>query len=227
MITLFTALSIEFELLERVKPMSTFIMLIILCSFLLVAWSGRQINGYFQLLFKNFFRFVPKEKEFKESIGFSLGSNFLLFLNFFISLSLCLFLFTKGFIATDESIFLSLIFSTLFILIVQFGFRFIGYVSGETSIIESSSQINKNTFQLGGIFLLVLATVWILNEKNSIVFSYLFVGFMIFILLMRVIKGILLVLKRRIKWYYFILYLCALEILPAIAFSKLLMDFFK
>jgi len=41
------------------------------------------------------------------------------------------------------------------------------------------------------------------------------------LLVWRIVKGLLLAVQLRYKWYYLILYLCTLEILPLLILSKL------
>ena len=227
MILFFVALSPEFKLLEREAQMSTILLFIVMSSFLLVGWSGMRTNGFLNLLIKNFFRFSPKEKEFKESLKINTGATFLLFLNFFIALSLCFFLLLNEQIARWESAVFALISSAVFLFLQQFGFRFVSFLSGEKEVTEAITTINRNTWQFGGILLLILALVWTLNTKQSELLSYSFLILLFLMLILRMIKGLLLSFKKRIRWYYFILYLCTLEILPAFVFLKLAQGFFQ
>jgi hypothetical protein len=221
------ALSPEFKLLEREAQMSTILLSIAIVSFLFVGWSGMRTNGFLNLLVKNFFRLSPKEKEFKETLKINFGATLLLFLNFFIALSLCFFLLLSQHISKVESSLFALLASAVFLVIQQFGYRFVSFLSGEKEVTEAITTINRNTWQFGGILLLVLATTWTLNPKFHEGFGYSFVFLLFLMLVLRMTKGLLLSLKKRIRWYYFILYLCTLEILPAFVFIKLAFGFFQ
>lgn len=227
MMLLSNVLSEKIELIERVRPMSTTLLLIVLTCFLFVAWSGIKTNGFLIFLVKNFMRLNPKEKEFKEALKVSGSSNFLLFVNFLTSISICLFLIFKNFITINESILLSIITSLTYVFTQQFGYRFVAFISGEKEIIDAASTINRNTWQFAGILLLTLSFSWILKESFSIVYTYIFLGVIFLIFILRIGKGLLFIIKRRIKWYYFILYLCVFEILPALIFLKLVSMFFE
>ena len=227
MILFLIPLSPEFKLLEREVQMSTLLLSIAIFSFILIGWSGIRNNGFLNLLIKNFFRLSPKEKEFKESLKINFGSSLLLFINFFIALSLCFFLLFNEKISRWESVFFSIISSLVFLFIQQFGYRFVSFLSGEKEVSEAVTTINRNTWQFGGMLLLILSILWILNFKHAEVLSYSFFMLLFLMLILRMIKGLLLTFKKRIKWYYFILYLCALEILPAFIFLKLAFGYFQ
>ena len=117
MILFLIAFSPEFKLLEREAQLSTLLLSIAIFSFILIGWSGMRAQGFLNLLIKNFFRLSPKEKEFKESLKISFGSTLLLFINFFIALSLCFFLVFSEQISKWESVFFSIISSVVFLFI--------------------------------------------------------------------------------------------------------------
>jgi len=117
--------------------------------------------------------------------------------------------------------------SAVFIFIQQFGYRFVSFLSGETAVLDNISTINRNTWQFGGILLLILATIWTLNLQLYKIMSFCFLIILFLLLILRIVKGLSLTFKKRIKWYYFILYLCALEILPAFIFIRLAFGFFQ
>jgi len=227
MILFLIPLSPEFKLLEREVQMSTLLLSIAIFSFILIGWSCIRNNGFLNLLIKNFFRLSPKEKEFKESLKINFGSSLLLLINFFIALSLCFFLLFNEKISRWESVFFSIITSLVFLFIQQFGYRFVSFLSGEKEVSDAVTTINRNTWQFGGMLLLILSILWMLNLKHAEVLSYSFFILLFLMLILRMIKGLLLTFKKRIKWYYFIFYLCALEILPAFIFLKLAFGYFQ
>jgi hypothetical protein len=227
MIPFFVALSPEFKLLERETQLSTQLLLIVIFCFFLIGWSGMRTNGFFNLLVKNFFKFSTKEKEFKETLKINFGSNLLLTINFFLSLSLCVFLVFQNYLSVWNASILAIVSSFLFLFLQQFGFRFVAFLAGVNDITDAIVSVNRNVWQFGGIVLLVLATIWTLNLNQNTILSISFFVILILMLLLRIIKGLLLSFKKRIRWYYFILYLCTLEILPAFVFIKLALGFFQ
>jgi hypothetical protein len=227
MIPFFVALSPEFKLLERETQLSTQLLLIVIFCFFLIGWSGMRTNGFFNLLVKNFFKFSTKEKEFKETLKINFGSNLLLTINFFLSLSLCVFLVFQNYLTVWNASLLAIVSSFLFLFLQQFGFRFVAFLAGVNDITDAIVSVNRNVWQFGGIVLLILATIWTLNLNQNTILTIIFFVILILMLLLRIIKGLLLSFKKRIRWYYFILYLCTLEILPAFVFIKLGLGFFQ
>ncbi len=227
MIPFFVALSPEFKLLERETQLSTLLLLIVIFCFFLIGWSGMRTNGFFSLLVKNFFKFSTKEKEFKETLKINFGSNLLLTINFFISLSLCVFLVFQNYLSVWNASILATVSSFLFLFLQQFGFRFVAFLAGVNDITDAIVSVNRNVWQFGGVVLLVLSTIWTLNQNQNTILTIIFFAILVLMLLLRIIKGLLLSFKKRIRWYYFILYLCSLEILPAIVFIKLAIGFFQ
>lgn len=227
MIPFFVALSPEFRLLERETQLSTLLLLIVIFCFFLIGWSGMRTNGFFSLLVKNFFKFSTKEKEFKETLKINFGSNLLLTINFFLSLSLCVFLVFQNYLSVWNASILAIVSSFLFLFLQQFGFRFVAFLAGVNDITDAIVSVNRNVWQFGGVVLLVLATIWTLNLNQNTILTFSFFVILSLMLLLRIIKGLLLSFKKRIRWYYFILYLCTLEILPALVFVKLALGFFQ
>jgi hypothetical protein len=227
MTSFFVTLSPEFKLLERETQLSTLLLLIVIFCFFLIGWSGMRTSGFFSLLVKNFFKFSTKEKEFKETLKINVGSNLLLTINFFLSLSLCVFLVFQNYLSVWNASILAIVSSFLFLFLQQFGFRFVAFLAGVSDISDAIVSVNRNVWQFGGIVFLVLATIWTLNLNQNTILTISFFVILILMLLLRVIKGLLLSFKKRIRWYYFILYLCTLEILPALVFIKLALGFFQ
>ena len=227
MIPVFIALSPELKLLEREMPLSTILLPIVIISFFLVGWSGMRTVGFITILIKNFLRISPKESEFTESLKITIGSTILLFFNFFLSLTTCFFLLLNDHLPMIQSSGFAILTSAVFIFIQQFGYRFVSFLSGETAVLDNISTINRNTWQFGGILLLILATIWTLNLQLYKIMSFCFLIILFLLLILRIVKGLSLTFKKRIKWYYFILYLCALEILPAFIFIRLAFGFFQ
>jgi hypothetical protein len=219
-------LSLEFELVERTTQLTTFLISISLSSTLILSISKIGTEQLLTSLLQNFFRLNQKEKEFKEALKIGFRTNTLLLLNFIVTFTLCSFLyFQKSFDGAINWL-ISLGITLAFLVLQIFVYRFVAFITGTKEIVEGISIINKNTWQFGGILMLALSYVWILDAKNYKVYGFVLLGILLLMLLLRIIKGILFSFNRRISWYYFILYLCTLEILPTIillkiAFSKI------
>jgi hypothetical protein len=100
-------------------------------------------------------------------------------------------------------------------------FRLVFFLSGERAILDSMSAVNKQIWSFGGFLLTSLALLWILNQEHHAIFEQLFLAICFLLFAWRIIKGLILAVQLRYKWYYLILYLCTLEILPLVILSKL------
>jgi hypothetical protein len=137
------------------------------------------------------------------------------------------FLVFQNYLTVWNASLLAIVSSFLFLFLQQFGFRFVAFLAGVNDITDAIVSVNRNVWQFGGIVLLILATIWTLNLNQNTILTIIFFVILILMLLLRIIKGLLLSFKKRIRWYYFILYLCTLEILPAFVFIKLALGFFQ
>jgi hypothetical protein len=133
-------------------------------------------------------------------------------------------------LAKDNSAWLAVNFSFLIILTLTslqvINFRLASLLSGEKPILDMMSAINKQVWSFGGFLLLVLSLFWVLNQESHIHFERLYVLIVMALMIWRMVKGLRLALQLRYKWYYLILYLCTLEILPLFILSKLALEYF-
>jgi hypothetical protein len=120
-----------------------------------------------------------------------------------------------------ETIFttLKMVFALTFLQLLNF--RLVFLLSGERAILDSISAVNKQIWSFGGFILTCMALLWILNQELQHFFEQLFFLTFSSLLVWRIVKGLLLAVQLRYKWYYLILYLCTLEILPLLILSKL------
>lgn len=215
----------DFKLELRDTQMTNAILLISLFCTGLVGISQWGTEDLFRNVSRNFLKIEQREKEFGDTGRISSGSSTLLFFNFFIAFTLCSYLFFASRFTVNTSLFFALIASVIFMFLQQVGFRIAAWMSGETNTIQPIVQLTRQTWQLGGILFLVLAVVWVLNKSNTPIFIITYFVFIGILLLFRFLKGVSFSLNHRISWYYFILYLCTLEILPLAVLMKLVVDY--
>lgn len=145
----------------------------------------------------------------------------LIVLNYIISFSTCVFLLLYEQSNMLETIWLTIkiVFALTFLQLINFRLVFI--LSGERAILDSMSAVNKQIWSFGGFILTCMALLWILNQELQHGFEQLF--FIVFssLIVWRIVKGLLLAAQLRYKWYYLILYLCTLEILPLLILTKI------
>lgn len=103
-----------------------------------------------------------------------------------------------------------------------FSIQFIGWISGEKERIKEVIVFLNVTYHAIGILLLPILFIWVVNPEWSqeLIYSVLFVY--IIVHLFRILKSISIALRKKIWWYYIILYLCGLEIWPIILVATIL-----
>ncbi len=220
-------LSLDLILNERNTGMTTYLLFAVLLGFFLIGSARISYPNLFSMLLKNFIRLKPVDNSFGEDIRISTGTTILLNLNFIFSLGLTLFLLAKNNQDMGSALIIAIGGAMTYFAINQFGFRLISVVSGEGQLIENLSFINSSLLNFGGIFLLMLAFIWSINPDLNTLFSTVLIIFLIVFYIIRIFKGLNITLRQKISWYYLILYLCTIEILPVLVVSKIIWLEFK
>ena len=223
---IYTLLS-SFELIERNTQMNSYLLVIILLCFAFVGVARVAQPDLIAQTFTGFFKVKRPDSNGFEGSKLQPSMTALIVLNYIISFSTCVFLLLYEQTNLLDTFWLTIkiVFALTFLQLINF--RIVFLLSGERSILDSMSALNKQIWSFGGFILTCLALLWILNQEMQHVFEQLF--FIVFSLLLvwRIVKGLLLAAQLRYKWYYLILYLCTLEILPLLILSKLALHNFS
>jgi hypothetical protein len=215
------ALLSSFELIERNTQMNSYLLVIILLCFAFVGVARVAQPDLIAQTFAGFFKVKRPDSNGFEGSKLQPSMTALIVLNYIISFSTCVFLLLYEQSNMLETVWLTMkiVFVLTFLQLINFRLVFI--LSGERSILDSMSAVNKQIWSFGGFILTCMALLWILNQELQHGFEQLF--FIVFssLIVWRIVKGLLLAAQLRYKWYYLILYLCTLEILPLLILSKL------
>lgn len=209
-------LEISLQITERGNQSIKIVLGILLLCVAIIALSKLNNSDLFKNVIKSFFRFKLLESNFNDETRISLWTSILLNLNFIISLTICFFLACSSFVSGSGALFYSIILSAYFIGIQQLGFRLATYLSGENMISEAIGNLTEQIWHMLGLLLLIFSLIWALNQQLSANFILLYFFILFILIAFRYIKGIFLCYKLGIKWYYLILYLCTLEIMPTL-----------
>lgn len=93
--------------------------------------------------------------------------------------------------------------------------------TGELRRLRENIQIISMTFQMIGLLLIPLTVILILNPTYFLPILYVSIAIYIAFTGVRLFRGMSYAIQNKIPWYYIILYLCSLEILPVGIFLKL------
>lgn len=215
-------LTLDIVLQERNTGMTSALLFAVLFGFLLIGLARLSYPNLFGILLKNFIRMKPIDNSFGEDIKISIGTSLLLNVNFVFSLGLTLFLLAKNQLDLGIALLIAGGGALTYFAINQIGFRIVSLVSGESKLIDNLSFISSSLLNFGGIFLLILALIWSLNPDLTLILSWILIAFLVIFYIIRIFKGLNITFRQKISWYYLILYLCTVEILPVLVVSRII-----
>jgi hypothetical protein len=207
-------LEVSLQITERGNESIKIILAILLFCVATIALSKFNNSDLFRNVTKSFFRFKLLENNFNDETRISLWTSMLLNLNFIISLTICFFLACSNFVSFNGALFYAFGLSAYFVGVQQISFRLATSLSGDNIISEAIGNLTKQIWHMLGLLFLIISLIWALNQQLSANFMLLYFFILFIIIVFRYVKGIFLCYKLGIKWYYLILYLCTLEIMP-------------
>ncbi len=199
-------------------------------AFLLLALAKRLEPRIFGITLQSFFTLGTPESLQKFEVRFNASGFILLGFSFLISLWVCFTLYVQHLGTVEQAIWyvagyeltsVQLAVSTMLIILSLIVYNFFGlfltsWLTGEKNLMRvfiTQSWVNQLFF---GFLFFALGVIWLLNSSASSyffqAFLYLFAGFYV----VRLIKILVASLLESVSWYYIILYLCTLEILPVV-----------
>ncbi len=202
--------------------------LITALTFLFLAVAIKNNEKIVRGLPRVFMFSVQTEMKLKEIMRLGSWSSLLLTLNFMVLLGVCSYLLLTDYsgLGTSVAITLSILIPTFLITLQIVPAYFVRFFSGEPLPMISLTGNTLTGYQIGSVFLGIISTVWILNPHYQ---SYAIASFLLvftFLQVARLIKNTHLLLSSGIPWYYLMLYLCSLEILPLfVAYYYVSMNF--
>lgn len=199
-------------------------------AFLLLALAKRLEPQIMGMTIRSFFTLGTPESLQKFEVRFNSTGFILLGFHCFISLLVCLTLFIQNTdIITEQNVFVlkdgfsgfQLSITALLINFSLIVYNFIGLfimslLTGERGLIRiftTQSWVNLLFF---GIVFFLLGVVWLLNPSVEDNLFYIFIYVLIAFFSFRFVKVLIASLSEGVTWYYIILYLCTLEILPLV-----------
>jgi hypothetical protein len=211
----------SFELVERNTQMNSYLLVILLLCFAFVGVARVAQPDLIAQTFSGFFKVKRPDSMGFEGSKLQPSMTALIVLNYIISFSTCVFLILYQNEHMLETIGLTLKIVAALTLLQLVNFRLVFFLSGERAILDSMSAVNKQVWSFGGFLLTSLALLWILNQEHRAFFEQLFLIICFSLFAWRIIEGLILATQLRYKWYYLILYLCTLEILPLVILTKI------
>lgn len=207
---------VQTELIPRNELVDAPSLIALIASILLVILVKYRNTHVFSITFGLFIRQMNFESTIKENWPlFSLNAWLLIF-NFVLNLCLSLYIYEyiQGNTGTWETFIKCFVFATLFLMIAFFSMIFINFLTGTNRATYLPIQITWILPQFTGIALLCLNMGSLLNQNFQNVLFYFVAGLLMWISFSRLFRSGVYLYSQRIEWYYILLYLCTLEIIP-------------
>lgn len=185
-------------------------------SFIFLALAVKSNEKIVRGLPRIFMISTQTENKLKETMRLGSFSSLLLILNFISTFGVCTYLMLDTFTEIPLMVQIGLaLLIPVGLLIVQTAPVFlVRFLTGDNIPLISISGNTLTGYQLGSAILGIIATIWILNPEYSFIA---FIGFCVIfgiLQIARLLKNTYLLLSTGTPWYYLMLYLCSLEILP-------------
>ncbi len=165
----------------------------------------------------------------RETMPLNKPSSLLLILNYFLSMGAISYMLVENStlfpLPSKAAVFLVPI---LFLLWSLTCFIVTGWLTGESDKFIAPITLKIIGAQLLGLLYFVFAIIWLFMSFESQLFINIVILMFLAESFFRIVKSVRIVFKQGVSWYYIILYLCTLEILPLLmAYYALNSDLIK
>ncbi len=204
----------RFELIERASQMNSYLLFVSLLSLTFVAYARMSTPDALSLAWKRFWKLSRGESFGFDDEKIKPETQSLFLGNFLVSLSLSTYLFFLMHFQRIEALVVALVFVVSFILFQLLNFRVGLLITDNWKLVSGISEINKQIWSFTGLIYLALSFLWLINGQATDFLKYTFVLVFIAAYIWRILKAGRACVQANLEWYYLILYLCALEIIP-------------
>ena len=204
----------RFELIERASQMNSYLLFVSLLSLTFIAYARFSTPDALTLSWKRFWKLSRVESFGFDDEKIRPETQSLLLTNFFISFCLSAFLFFLTYFQRTEAFVMALLFVVGFLLFQLLNFRMALHLTDNWKLVSGISEINKQVWSFSGLVYLALSFLWLIYGQSNNLLNYSFVVLFLGAYFWRLVKAWRACVQANLEWYYLILYLCALEILP-------------
>jgi hypothetical protein len=204
----------RFELIERASQMNSYLLFVSLLSLTFIAYARISTPEALTLSWKRFWKLSRVESFGFDDEKIRPETQSLLLINFFISFCLSTFLFFLTYFERIEAFVLALVFVVGFLIFQLINFRIALLITDNWKLVSGISEINKQVWSFSGLVYLCLSFLWLIYGQANNLLNISFVVLFVAAYFWRLVKAWRACVQANLEWYYLILYLCALEILP-------------
>ncbi|AEA43340.1 DUF4271 domain-containing protein [Fluviicola taffensis] len=214
------------QLTERSAHNSVAIIAALGVCLLLISVARLRQREVFLILGQSTFFFQSITERYKNGIRENPMTSLFLILQYFIICAICIYWYNH-FSLADFSTYQTSILIAFPVILFLYQFIIIsltGTITGFKEIIQEMNQLTFTLAQSAGIVILI-EFIFIYFQPQFVLESKLIIGgTFLFFLVLRIIRGFYHAFQLGVSWYYIILYLWTLEILPLLIVIKLVFN---
>ena len=194
--------------------MNSYLLFVSLLSLTFIAYARISTPDALSLSWKRFWKLSKIESFGFDDEKIRPETQALFLGNAFVSFSLSTYLFLLTYFDRLSALGLAFAFVSSFLIFQLLNFRLALFVTDNWKLVSHIAEINKQVWSFVGLVYLGLSFLWLIyGQANSLLQqAFIIVGLSGYV--WRLIKAWRACLQANLEWYYLILYLCALEILP-------------
>jgi hypothetical protein len=194
--------------------MNSYLLFVSLLSLTFIAYARMSTPDALTLSWKRFWKLSKIESFGFDDEKIRPETQALFLGNAFVSFSLSTYLFLLTYFERLDALGLAFAFVGSFLIFQLLNFRLALFVTDNWKLVSHIAEINKQVWSFVGLVYLGLSFLWLIyGQANSLLpQAFIIVGLSGYV--WRLIKAWRACLQANLEWYYLILYLCALEILP-------------
>jgi hypothetical protein len=204
----------KFELIERASQMNSYLLFVTLLSLTFVAYARISTPDALSLSWKRFWKMSKVDGFGFDDEKIRPATQTLLLASFIVSFSLCTYLFLLTWIDRTTAFGLALGVTASFLLFQLLNFRIALFLTDNWKMVGVIAEINKQVWAFIGLPFLGLSFLWLIYGQANMLLQNFFLILCFISYLWRLIKAWRACAQANLEWYYLILYLCTLEILP-------------
>lgn len=200
---------------ERVDQLHVAIYLMLMLSFVVLALARYNRSDFYLRLLEAWIKIKGLNSYLRQSFTNLRSGSILLLLNYTISTTIIL---TYKFdlklhaLTINESLILGI--PLLYLIWGVLSVWFVSLICGESFFVRDLIQMKVLGAEVSGVILCLIALGWTLYPQEGMMLWFAFLTVILLDNVWRILKGLWLTNYSGISWYYIILYLCTLEILP-------------
>lgn len=204
----------RFELIERASQLNSYLLFVSLLSLTFIAYARMSTPDALSLSWKRFWKLSRAESFGFDDEKIRPETQTLFLGNFLISFSLNTYLFLLDHFQRLEALIFMFALVFGFLIFQLFNFRLALFLTDNMKLVSGIAEINKQVWSFAGLAYLGLSFLWLIYGQANYLLQYVFVLLFVAAYVWRLVKAWRACLQANLEWYYLILYLCALEILP-------------